>query len=193
MLILFNNLKNILIIGQKMHIYLYVGYDKFPVSRSEITLFSDPFGRGIFKYKLIISTLYNVPVQCTCTMVHTARGNEYFHISVIAKSFPLGKCPNMFKRIVKTTLPNPISLPDKPACPDVPVLSFEVDQDARYVRFVAYSAYVNSAALQYLHVDYDYPEGISNRTVACPGENGYDYIRDEQKSLRVESRLIYQH
>ena len=54
-------------------------------------------------------------------------------------------------------------------CQTVPVLSHDINKIARYVRFFALSFYHTGPALNFIHVDYDYPQGISNEKFICPG------------------------
>lgn len=76
-------------------------------------------------------------------------------------------CPHVFKRIITDTLTSAINV----ACEDIPVMNYTIQEYGRYVRFVAYNYYGSSPALQYLHVDYDYPSGVFDGPIACPGKN----------------------
>ncbi len=55
-------------------------------------------------------------------------------------------------------------------CQTVPVMTYDINEIARYVRFFALSYYNAGPALSYIHVDFDDPEGIKNDTYLCPGK-----------------------
>ena len=53
-------------------------------------------------------------------------------------------------------------------CSDIPVHEYDVNKVAKYVKFMAQSFYVTSAALQYFNVDVDFPARISSDPFLCP-------------------------
>lgn len=67
--------------------------------------------------------------------------------------------------MITDTLPDPVGVD----CQTEPVKTYDINKIGRYVRFFALTFYHTGPALNYIHVDFDYPEGISNEHFICPG------------------------
>ncbi len=84
---------------------------------------------------------------------------------------------------MEDTLPNAIGVD----CLSIPEIDYDINESARYVRFIAKSFFDNGPSLQYLHLDYDYPSGVVENTDLCPSmcANFITQFMDNRSNIRL--------
>ncbi len=107
-----------------------------------------------------------VHIQILSIDLRNARNSWHNDRSTKNISLYISNCTFGWTNVATYTLANAIDQ----TCENIPTMNYPVNQAARHVRFTAIDFYNMGSALQYLHVNADFPGGVvPDADFLCPG------------------------